>query len=309
MITAETLRADIPYSTAEAAHSGTSWTPERRAESERNEYAATLAEDYEAFRQNAVKGGTVDLLDAEFARYREGYRARYLAYLRSRSRIVSTFIAGASNFPSRTMQRRNAVADKRLTELVEFRPRAKRAIMRKLRPDLAPIMAGDADALERLEAKIAKAENLQARMRAANKVVKARKLSDEQKIVGLIEQGFSPSIAAELLKPDFAGRTGFADYQLSNNNANIRRMRQRVEQITALRNTAGSETTNDDSGITVEDAPADNRVRIFFPDKPAADVRTTLKSNGFRWAPSLGCWQAFRNHRALELAKQIGGAQ
>lgn len=299
---------DIPMSSAVAAHNGTSWTPERRGESERSEYAATLASDYEAFRQNAERGGTLDLLDSEFARYRAGYRDRYLSYLRSRSRVVSSFIAGPSNFPARRMAKRNGVADKRLTELVEFRPRARRAIMRRLRPDLAPIMAGDADAIERLEAKIAKAENLQKRMRAANKVVKSKKLDDAAKIVALIEQGFSPTIAAELLKPDFAGRTGFADYQLSNNNANIRRMKQRVEQISVAQNTPATETQNDETGITVEDSPADNRVRIFFPGKPEADVRKRLKANGFRWAPSLECWQAYRNYRALELAKEFGGA-
>lgn len=299
---------DISLSTAIGAHYGTSMVPERRGESERNEYANTLATDYEAFRQNAVKGGTLDLLDSEFARYRAGYRQRYLDYLRSRSRVVSSFIAGPSNFPARRMAKRNSVADKRLTELVEFRPRARRAIMRKLRPDLAPIMAGDADAVERLEAKIAKAENLQLRMRAANKVVKSKKIDDAAKIIALIEQGFSPSSAAELLKPDFAGRVGFADYMLTNNNANLRRMKQRVEQITAAQSTPATETQNDETGITVEDVPAENRVRIFFPGKPEADVRTKLKSNGYRWAPSLGCWQAYRNYRALEVAREFGGA-
>ena len=32
-----------------------------------------------------------------------------------------------------------------------------------------------------------------------------------------------------------------------------------------------------------------------------------LKGAGFRWTPSLGCWQAYRNHRALSVAKAIAG--
>jgi len=32
-------------------------------------------------------------------------------------------------------------------------------------------------------------------------------------------------------------------------------------------------------------------------------VRTKLKSCGFRWSPTLGCWQAYRNSGSLEVAK------
>lgn len=302
---AETFRSDIPLSSAVAAHYGTSWVPEKRGQSEQSEYADTLAADYQQFLAAAQRGQTLDLVDGEFVRYRAGYRKRYLAYLHSRSRCVSTFIAGPSNFPARRMNKRADIAHKRLDELLEFRARAKRVILRTLRPDLAPIMSSDADALDRLEAKIAKAENLQQRMRAANKVVKKKKLTDEQKIVALVAQGFAESIARELLKPDFAGRTGFADYQLSNNNANIRRMKQRVEEITERRQINDSEIANDETGIRFEDAPSDNRVRLYFPDKPAAEIRARLKAHAFRWTPSLGCWQAFRNYRATEFAKKF----
>jgi len=39
-----------------------------------------------------------------------------------------------------------------------------------------------------------------------------------------------------------------------------------------------------------EDADA-MRLRLHFPGKPAPDVITKLKANGFRWAPSERAWQ------------------
>ena len=33
------------------------------------------------------------------------------------------------------------------------------------------------------------------------------------------------------------------------------------------------------------------RYQIIFDGKPEAEVRTLLKSNGFKWAPSQGAWQ------------------
>lgn len=59
------------------------------------------------------------------------------------------------------------------------------------------------------------------------------------------------------------------------------------------------------NGIVVEDCPADNRVRVLFPSKPGKDIRTQLGQKGFRWAPSLGVWQAYRNYRSIEYAKQL----
>ena len=33
------------------------------------------------------------------------------------------------------------------------------------------------------------------------------------------------------------------------------------------------------------------RYQIIFDGKPDAEIRTLLKSNGFKWAPSQGAWQ------------------
>jgi len=64
-------------------------------------------------------------------------------------------------------------------------------------------------------------------------------------------------------------------------------------------------TERGENGVLCEDCPADYRVRLFFPGKPDSAVRDRLKSNGFRWTPSLRCWQAYRNGRSLDVAKQF----
>src|SRR5688572_29585551 len=107
------FHADISASLAIAAFSGTSFTPEKRAESARSEYAQTLQADYELFAQHADKGGTLDMLAAEFEQYRAGYAKHYRAWLSSRSRCMSAMITGPSNFPVRRMEKRNNIEHKR----------------------------------------------------------------------------------------------------------------------------------------------------------------------------------------------------
>lgn len=306
--------ADIPMSAALAAHSGTSFVPERRAESERQGYADTLAADYETLRQHAEKGGTLDMLDAEFSRYREGCRRRTCAYLHSRHGLVSWMIAGPSNFPARRMNKRADIVGRRLNELVEGREHALRAVIRNLRPDLRPIMAGDADAVERLQAELTKLERYHAQVKAANVIIRREYRAGDgpsstwQDRCALILQaeGFTYGRARNALEPDYAGRYGIQGYILTNNGANIRRIKARIAQLETAK-TAPVETRETESGITLEDDPPANRVRLFFPGKPAEDIRARLKKAGFRWTPSAGCWQAYRNTWSMQTAKQIAG--
>lgn len=297
---------DIPEQIARAAHAGTSFVPEERARQEREGYAATLAADHEALAKLADTDDKRATLAAEFERYRQGYRRRFLAYLGARGACVSTMIAGPSKFPSRRMQKRGATADKRGGELAEFRARALAAIRRALRPEDRPIMSGDSDAVERLRAKITQAEAQQARMKAANAAIRKYGKDGPGAVAhALVALDISESVARELLKPDFAGRVGFADFETKNNAANIRRMRERLAALE--RDHAAPAAEVEGANARLEDCPAENRVRLFFPGKPAADVRTRLKRAGFRWAPSLGCWQAYRNHNALTAARTEAG--
>jgi hypothetical protein len=305
MIAADFIN-DISSETARRAYDGVSMSPERRGETTRAEYAGQLAEDYATLRAQAEKGGTLDLLDGEFATYRARYRHHWHRYLGSSARCVSWFIAGPANFPAARMNKRSDIAHQRLNDMLDFRARALAAIRRKLRPDLRAIYAGDGDAIERLEAKVTQAEALQVRMRETNATIRRHKKDGElSQIAALMLMGYRESHARELLQPDFCGRIGYADYQLTNNGANIRRMKERLEHITRLQATPGQEIEG--TLARFEDCPKENRVRLFFPGKPDEAVRTELKGNGFRWTPSLGCWQAYRKQYAYDLAVRIAG--
>lgn len=298
---------DIPLSLAVSAYSGTSFSPDRRGASAQREYADSMTADYEKLHAQAVKGGTLELLPDVFDRYRSRQASAYRAYLSSSARCVSSMIAGPANFPAARMNKRSEIAHRRLTEYLDGGEMALRAACRTLRPDLRPIMSGDADALDRLALEISNAERLQASMKAVNKAIRTHaKAGEAQQVAALMEIGYSEAQALEILHPPahYGRGIGFPSYRLTNNNANINRMRERLEKISAAK-TCEVVAVECANGVKLEDDAPANRVRLFFPGKPSEEIRSKLKSSGFRWAPSIGAWQAYRNHNSLATAASI----
>lgn len=296
---------DIPLSLAVSAYSGTSFSPDRRGASAQREYADSMTADYEKLHAQAVKGGTLALLPEVFARYRARQSSAYKAYLASSSRCVSSFIVGPANFPAARMNKRADIAHKRLNEYLDGGQMALQSACRTLRPDLRAIMAGDADAIDRLTVELNNAERRQVSMKAANKAIRANaKAGQAHQATALMDLGYSEIDAMDLLNPRFSRGQGFPAFSLTNNQANIRRMRERLEKITAAK-ARPVETVECSNGVTLEDDAPANRVRLYFPGKPSEAIRSELKSSGFRWAPSIGAWQAYRNHNSLATAASI----
>lgn len=160
------------------------------------------------------------------------------------------------------------------------------------------IYIGDDDAIERLEEKIATLTAKQEKMRAVNKLMRSKK-SDDKKLAGLLELGFS-EIAA---KNAVANNSTYPAYCLTNNNAKINAAKKQLEKAKSL---AGKEDREYEAGdLTIEECYSENRVRIYFPGKPYDEMRENLKRNGFRWAPSMGCWQAYINRWTLRFVNEI----
>ena len=161
------------------------------------------------------------------------------------------------------------------------------------------IYIGDDDAIERLRLKIAKLVAYQEQMKSANKIVRASKLSDFDKIDALVHLGISRTKAGNMV----ANKILFPGYALTNNNAKISAAKKQLAKAEALASKEDREYTVDD--LTIEECYSENRVRVYFPGKPDDEMRTKLKRNGFRWAPSMGCWQGYINRWTLDFIKEL----
>jgi hypothetical protein len=176
------------------------------------------------------------------------------------------------------------------------------------------ISSDDPEAIDKLREKLAGLEAVQETMKAANKICKVNKLTDEDKIAALGELGIKEGQASRLVTgADTYGRPGFPSYSLSNNNANIRRLKERIaelkqrDQVRAVMEEK-HDTPNPErqyGEITYRDNFELNRVQLIFPDKPDTDTRQLLKANGFRWSPSEKAWQRQLTGNGQYAARQV----
>ncbi|MCC2818960.1 DUF4316 domain-containing protein [Lachnoclostridium pacaense] len=212
------------------------------------------------------------------------------------ARVPSVMIAGPSNFPVRKKEKQNAAMDSNMQEWRDIQ-----GLLDKIRSTgMGGISADDPDAVSKLQAKLANLQESQETMKAVNAYYRKHKTLD-----GCPDL---PPQTLEKLKADMAQGwhledKPFASWALSNNNAEIHRVKARIESLTRKEQTpfAGWEF----DGGKVEINREENRLQVFFEGKPDADTRAELKDGGFRWAPSAGAWQRQLTDNAFRAADTI----
>ena len=291
---------------AYTAYSGTSFEPEKRGEEAIRGFAEDVQAVYERLKSHARTDAEKTLLITEMERFQASYAQKYNDLLYAHSRIVSTMIAGPSGFPVERMRKINEAYDNKSRETYEWKDRAERAMLKALK-GLAIEVAGGEVAV--LKAKIAQAEKLQEMMVEANKIVRKKPepgIGGVSKHQQLINIGFTERQAAEALTPDYMGRIGFPSFALTNNSANIRRMKERLIELEKREVTPTAEIPF--TGGHIVDNREDDRVQIFFDQKPLQAMIDKLKGEGWHWSPSIGAWQRKRTDAAIYSARRITGA-
>jgi hypothetical protein len=152
------------------------------------------------------------------------------------------------------------------------------------------IFSDDPNALDKLKKKLEELTASQETMKYVNKVLKKHKTQPEQIVALMDEFNMDLGNASKLTTPDFAKRIGYPGYKLTNNNANIKRIQQRIRTLEKLATVQDAEF-NLPGDVTLRINTDANRLQVLFPGKPDYNVRSELKGYGFKWAPSEEAWQ------------------
>ena len=212
------------------------------------------------------------------------------------ARVPSILITGGSNFPVRKKEKQNAARDRNMEEWNDIQ-----GLLDKIRSTgMGGISADDPQAVQKLEAKLERLQASQDTMKAVNAYYRKHKTLDG-----------CPNLSAESIekmKAEMSSQWHIEDkpypsWALSNNNAEIRRVKGRIAELTKKQETAYAGWEFD--GGTVEANKEDNRLQIFFEEKPDEKTRETLKENGFRWSPKAGAWQRQLNDNAIYVADRL----
>jgi len=209
------------------------------------------------------------------------------------ARVPSIMISGGGNFPVRKKEKQNAARDRNMEEYNYIQ-----GLLDKIRSvGAGGIRSDDPNAIEKIKEQVDSLIEKQAYMKKANAHYRKHKTmksfmdtcdSEAEQWDSNIKKGYS------------FHQTPYPSYKLTNNNANIKRLKQRLQKLQALQEKGASPDITFDGGSIVDSEEA-GRVQIFFDEKPDEEMRSKLKGRGFRWAPSVKAWQRLRTPEALRM--------
>ncbi len=212
------------------------------------------------------------------------------------ARVPSVLIAGPANFPTRKKEKQNAARDRNMQEWREIQE-----LLDKIRSaGTGGISADDPQAVEKLKKKLENLEESQETMKFVNDYYRKNGTLDR---CPFLTQEQIQKLKSDMESKWHYGNAPYLPWQLSNNNAEIRRVRKRIEELERKADTDYVGWQFD--GGYVEPDKEDNRLRIFFNEKPDEGIRSVLKGNGFKWSPKAGAWQRQLTANAFYAADRI----
>lgn len=212
------------------------------------------------------------------------------------ARVPSILISGGGNFPVRKKEKQNRAADANMREWQEIR-----GLLDKIKgTGMGGISADEPDAMDKLKAKLERLEDFQETMKAVNAYYRKNKTLDGCPLLSAeVIEKLNAKMARSLRVPP----KPYESYELTNNNASIRQVKARIEELTKRAETE-YEGWQFDGGEVKMNREA-NRLQVFFDEKPDRYTCSVMRHGGFRWAPSVGAWQRQLTDNAIYAAKHL----
>lgn len=285
------------------AFSNQTFSPERFGPGWLAEYDADLIGYVKRLKVLAVEPDQI-------ARFVEGYKQRVSKWLGAETRCASSMIVGPARFPVARQQKYKDWARNHMEAIGQYAARVLSSYERRAK--WAARQASTVTPLMEAQRKLNLRQKEQDRMKAANAAIRSAKDPAERE-VKLLDLGYSPADAANILKPNCFGQIGYADYTLRNNNAEIRRLKERLvilkqkeDKAAAAAQTGGPKQVPFSGGV-VELDYSDDRLRIRHDSKPDSKVISELKRRAFKWSPRNSSWQRQITINARWAASELTG--
>ena len=98
----------------------------------------------------------------------------------------------------------------------------------------------------------------------------------------------------------------YPSFELTNNNAKIKRLQERLEDLIKLKERTNNENKYPEiEGLKVVEDTTDMRIRILFDEIPNEETRILLKQNGFKWSPRNSAWQRQLTNNGIYSTKKL----
>lgn len=254
------------------AGQGISFDPER--------YGEGLLRDLE----NGLDNFLPNIPEQFRAEYEKRYIAKFCEWMQALSRTYSVMITGAGNFNNKRHEKMNRYERSAYDRFTTWRDKVLKRLNREKR------LVGWEE-VERLQEKLEKLTELQEKIKAVNKIVRSKNLSEVEQYEELEALGLSKKLINEVMsEPQYAfQKKGFQAYQISNNNAKIKATEEAIRRHTAMAETEDSEIPFE--GGKIEMCYSEERIRIYFDERPDAEMIKKLKGAAFKWSPKNVAWQ------------------
>lgn len=262
------------YKAAYSAHSGTSFSPEKRAEQCVIGYEEQLNDDLK------------NMPDEEKQRYIEGYKKHLFAWLSAKSRCLSSMITGPANFPVRRNEKANNSEHKRSEEFTEWREKELKYIAKKAEEN-KPQELKDSEQFLQLKKQVDRLFEGWGVVNFKGRLETVAKSGNTELVAKVLE--YLKFMQVEKNRVLCIPKNSI--WQLAN-------VAEVIKEKAVDKETADSKEYEINGVRVLENIQAD-RIQLFFDGKPNPEIISNLKHSAFKWSPSNGCWQRQLTRNAI----------
>jgi len=232
--------------------------------------------------------------------YEDKYIAKYKEWLYAQSRCFSQMVTGAGGWNAATIRRHEKTNAAEHAAYERLQAWTEKVIKRCNRQER---LTGWAE-VERLQSKLDDLQKSQEMMKAANKIIRDKKLAEVEKVDELVALGFPEDAALRIMDPNHGWwGAGFAPFELSNNNARIKDTEAKIARHTAMASQEDEEKQYPWGTFRID--YSDERYRFIFNSIPDEDVRKVLNEHGFKWSRRNEAWQRQITFNAMYAIKHF----